>query len=246
MASADDPDRQLAVGDPDQQLTAGDPDRQLTAGDPDRQLAVGDLARATGLTVRTLHHYDRLGLLSPGRDAGGRRRYGPAEIRRLHQIVALRGFGLPLAEIAQLLAGGGPDPMRLLRRQLEQAEERIAAAQRLRQSLLAVIARLASLDGEVTVSQLTELIERMITMDGKLTREQLDQMTEQRRRMTASLTPGQLAKLQRAEQVSRLTPEQLAEMQRPRRQLLPDDFPCDEARLAILQSQPETRVRRVF
>jgi hypothetical protein len=39
---------------------------------------------------------------------------------------------------------------------------------------------------------------------------------------------------------------QLAEMQRQRRQLLPDDFPCDEARLAILQSQPETRVRKVF
>jgi hypothetical protein len=67
-------------------------DRGQAAGndDPGELLAVGDLARATGLTVRTLHHYDRLGLLPPLRDAGGRRRYGPAEARRLHQIIALR------------------------------------------------------------------------------------------------------------------------------------------------------------
>jgi MerR family transcriptional regulator, thiopeptide resistance regulator len=64
----------------------------MTSADgPGQLLAVGDLARATGLTVRTLHHYDRIGLLSPARDASGRRRYGPAETRRLHQIVALRG-----------------------------------------------------------------------------------------------------------------------------------------------------------
>jgi len=198
-----------------------------SAHGPGQPLAVGDLARATGLTVRTLHHYDRLGLLSPVRDAAGRRRYGQAEARRLHQIIALRGFGLPLAEIARLLEGEGPDPLRLLRRQLEQAEERIAAAQRLRRSLQAAIGGLTSLEGEVTVRQFVELIERMITMDRKLTREQLDQMTEQRNRMTARLTPEELARLQkqREEQVSKLTPEQLAELHQQRQQLLPDDFP---------------------
>jgi DNA-binding transcriptional MerR regulator len=201
-----------------------------SAQDPGR-LAVGDLARATGLTVRTLHHYDRLGLLSPVRDGGGRRRYGPAEVRRLHQIIALRGFGLPLAEIAGLLAGKGPDPLPLLRRQLAQAEERIAAAQRLRQSLLAAISQLTSLDGEVTVRQFVELIERMVTVDRRLTREQLDQLTEQRRQATARLTPEELSRLQqqREEQVSKLTPEQLAELGRQRQQFLPADFAGPEA-----------------
>jgi DNA-binding transcriptional MerR regulator len=217
---------------------AGDPgpapghDPDPAPGDyPGRLLAVGDLARATGLTVRTLHHYDRLGLLSPVRDAGGRRRYGPAESRRLHQIIALRGFGLPLAEIARLLAGEGPDPLRLLRRKLAQAEERIAAAQRLRHSLLAVICDLTSLDGEVTAHQFVELIERMITVDRKLTREQLDQMIEQRRQLTARLTPEELAQLQkqREEQVSKLTPGQLAELGQRRQQLLPADFPAPGA-----------------
>jgi len=62
---------------------------QLPATGQDQPLAVGDLARATGLTVRTLHHYDRLGLLSPGRSgcciaswsrprSGSRRRSGCA------------------------------------------------------------------------------------------------------------------------------------------------------------------------
>ena len=194
---------------------------------PGQPLAVGDLARATGLTVRTLHHYDRLGLLPPARDAAGRRRYGPAETRRLHQIIALRGFGLPLAEIARLLEGEGPDPLRLLHRQLEQAEERIAAAQRLRRSLLAAIRGLTSLEGEVTARQYVELIERMITVDRKLTREQLEQMIEQRKQITARLTPEELAQLQkqREEKVSTLSPEQLAELHQQRQQLLPSDFP---------------------
>jgi DNA-binding transcriptional MerR regulator len=208
-------------------MTPADDPGQAPADDPGQLLAVGDLARATGLTVRTLHHYDRLGLLSPVRDAGGRRRYGPAEARRLHQIIALRGFGLPLAEIARLLEGEGPDPLRLLRRQLAQAEERIAAAQRLRHSLLAAICGLTSLDGEVTARQLVELVERMITVDRKLTREQLDQMIEQRRQLTARLTREELAQLQkqREEQVSKLTPGQLAELHQQRQQLLPADFP---------------------
>ncbi|GAA0331438.1 MerR family transcriptional regulator [Actinoallomurus spadix] len=116
--------------------------------DASRTLSVGELARATGLTVRALHHYDRLGLLSPARDGAGRRCYGPAEVRRLHRILALRGFGLSLAEIQEVLDGAGTDLRTLLRRQLEQTEERIAAAQRLRGALLAVIG--ASAGGEGT------------------------------------------------------------------------------------------------
>ena len=79
------------------------------------RLALGQvLARATGVTVRALHHYDRLGLLRPARDRAGRRRYGRAEVRRLHQIVALRSFGPALAEIAQLLDGTRADPRDLI------------------------------------------------------------------------------------------------------------------------------------
>jgi MerR family transcriptional regulator, thiopeptide resistance regulator len=57
-------------------------------------LAIGALAKRAGLTVRTLHHYDAIGLLSPsGRSGGGYRLYAKADVMRLHQILALRQFG---------------------------------------------------------------------------------------------------------------------------------------------------------
>ena len=67
-------------------------------------LRVGELAQRTGLTIRTLHHYDELGLLRPARrsttvSGPGYRLYGPAEVERLTQILLLRRLGLPLEEI---------------------------------------------------------------------------------------------------------------------------------------------------
>lgn len=54
-------------------------------------MKVGELARRTGLSVRTLHHYDDIGLLTPaGRTPSGHRIYGMAEVRRLQQIASLR------------------------------------------------------------------------------------------------------------------------------------------------------------
>ena len=69
------------------------------------KLKIGELARRTGLTVRTLHHYDQIGLLSPSvRSDAGYRLYGGDDIARLHQIQALRRFGLALADIGNTLA----------------------------------------------------------------------------------------------------------------------------------------------
>ena len=74
-------------------------------------LRVGELARRAGLTVRTLHHYDEIGLLQPsGRSASGYRLYSQADVQRLHAIQTLRHLGLALADIAGLLADGGVNP----------------------------------------------------------------------------------------------------------------------------------------
>lgn len=63
-------------------------------------LKVGELAKRCGLTVRTLHHYDQIGLLRPSaRSGSGYRLYGRSDIARLHQIQVLRKLGLSLAEI---------------------------------------------------------------------------------------------------------------------------------------------------
>jgi MerR family transcriptional regulator, thiopeptide resistance regulator len=200
----------------------------------DPAMTVGALARATGVTVRALHHYDRLGLLRPGRDPGGRRRYGPAEVRRLHQIIVLRSFGLPLGEIAQVLDGAGPDPRDLLRRQLRRTEEQLAALGRLHGTLRSLIAAWppggagtgtgTGVGGGVGVSQLIELIERTTAVTEKLTMEQFEQMSRQRAEAMAALSPEEVAGMQRqrAEQASKLSPEELAAMEQRRREMLPD------------------------
>jgi MerR family transcriptional regulator, thiopeptide resistance regulator len=78
---------------------------------------IGEVAAATGLTVRTLHHYDEIGLLEPSeRSDAGYRRYSDADVRRLYRIVAFRRLGFALPEIGALLdADGTPDPRALIR-----------------------------------------------------------------------------------------------------------------------------------
>jgi DNA-binding transcriptional MerR regulator len=72
----------------------------------ERHWKVGELARATGLTVRTLHHYDEVGLMRPAaRTAAGHRLYSAEDVRRLYSIVALRGLGFGLPEVSALLDG---------------------------------------------------------------------------------------------------------------------------------------------
>ncbi len=72
-------------------------------------MLIGELARASGLTVRTLQYYDRLGLLTPmDRGQNGYRLYGPAEAATLYRIRALRMLGLSLAEIASVLKADEP------------------------------------------------------------------------------------------------------------------------------------------
>ena len=59
-----------------------------------------EFAELTGVTVRTLHHYDRLGLLKPsGRTAAGYRLYGERDFARLQQIITLKFIGFPLNQI---------------------------------------------------------------------------------------------------------------------------------------------------
>ncbi len=69
-------------------------------------LQAHEFAARAGVTVRTLHHYDRLGLLRPTRrTAAGYRLYGAADFARLQQIVTLKFIGLPLKQIKELLHG---------------------------------------------------------------------------------------------------------------------------------------------
>src|SRR6478752_6178684 len=78
---------------------------------------VGELAERTGLTVRTLHHYDAMGLLSPsGRTdsahGAGHRLYNAADLAKLQQITSLKLLGFSLDQIRDYLARSDYDPRR--------------------------------------------------------------------------------------------------------------------------------------
>ncbi|MFB7219909.1 MerR family transcriptional regulator [Streptomyces sp. NPDC056227] len=94
--------------------------------------SVGQVAGFAGVTVRTLHHYDGIGLLSPGgRSHAGHRRYSDADLDRLQQILFYRELGFPLEEIAVLLDDPDADPQDHLRRQHALLSGRIAELQKM-------------------------------------------------------------------------------------------------------------------
>lgn len=105
----------------------------------DARLTVGEVARHAGLSVRTLHHYDQLGLLVPGgRSASGYRLYSPDDLHRLLQIQHLKSLGLSLEEVAAALDAEGFDASGVLEDHIAEVERRIAAEQRLLRTLSAL------------------------------------------------------------------------------------------------------------
>src|SRR5262245_34139797 len=79
---------------------------------------VGAVTALTGVSVRTLHHYDHIGLVVPTvRTPAGCRGYTDADIERLHLVLVYRSIGMPLDEIRTLLDDPNSDEFEHLRRQ---------------------------------------------------------------------------------------------------------------------------------
>lgn len=98
---------------------------------PPDGLTVGGAASVVGVTVRTLHHWDEVGLARPSqRTLGGHRLYDAADVARLHRVRLYRELGVPLAEIAELLDAPTEDAEESLTRQRDQVREHIARLQR--------------------------------------------------------------------------------------------------------------------
>jgi MerR family transcriptional regulator, thiopeptide resistance regulator len=108
-------------------------------------LKVGEAARATGLTVRALHHYDEAGLVRPSeRTHAGHRLYGARELARLEKVAALRRAGLGLEDIAGALASG--DVRAALERRLAEVEQELAAGADVRRRLIDAIKELTMIE----------------------------------------------------------------------------------------------------
>jgi len=141
-------------------------------------LKVGELATRTGLTVRTLHHYDEVGLLRPGqRTAAGHRLYGPDEIRRLQQITSLRHVGLSLEEIGACLARKEYGVARVLKMQRDRVREQIDRHETLLATLSYLIERLDS-DEAPGVDDVTNVIRMTMDHEKYYSPEQMKQLRD--------------------------------------------------------------------
>ena len=108
----------------------------------DEILDIAQVARRTGLSSRALRFYEARGLVKPLRTASGRRAYGPGELERINQVVALKRAGLTLAQIQRLGGRGSIDLGRLVEAQLEAIEARAAELADARALLLSVQSRI--------------------------------------------------------------------------------------------------------
>lgn len=138
--------------------------------DDDRGWRVGDLARATGLTVRTLHYYDEIGLVAPShRSDGGHRVYSDADVERLYRVCMLRRVGLPLAQIATALDADSSDARSVLTAHLRDVDQRLETEQRLRGRLARLLSQPPD-EGSSRGRDLLEVLEDMTAIDAGVQR----------------------------------------------------------------------------
>ena len=141
---------------------------------------VGELAKRTGVSVRALHHYDEIGLLSPShRSEAGYRLYTQVDVARLQQIRSLRALGFSLEESRDFLKRPEVTPDRVLQLHIAHLKEQIAAQQSLADRLEQVARRWRS-DENVPTEEFLQIIE-VTNMIGKYyTPEQMEQLKQRR------------------------------------------------------------------
>lgn len=142
---------------------------------------VGELAKQTGLTVRALHHYDEIGLLTPSqRSASGYRLYDGEDIARLLQILSLRQLGFSLDEIRDSLAKPELSLPRVLELHIARLRDGIELQRRLCSRLETMAERLRSSE-VVSVEEFLETMEVMNMFEKYYTPEQLQQLEERKK-----------------------------------------------------------------
>ncbi len=147
-----------------------------TGGVDQPRWSVGALAKIAGMTVRTLHHSDELGLLRPGEwTRSGHRRYTEADLHRLYQIRLLRQLGMSLEEIGDVLVDtSDPGPLAdVLTGHLEQLDEQVWRLNALRRQTRGLLVQLTATTRPDS-DRLLALLGSTTIFDRHLTREQRD------------------------------------------------------------------------
>src|SRR5688572_14418879 len=137
---------------------------------------VGELAERTGLTVRTLHHYDQIGLLSPShRSKAGHRLYGERDVKRLQKIVSLRQLGLTLDQVAEWLSRPRLSAVQVLDLHIRKIREQIGAQEALCSRLEGITRALRARE-QVSMEEFLNTIEAIQMYDKYYTPEELERL----------------------------------------------------------------------
>lgn len=132
------------------------------------------------MTVRTLHHWEQVGLIAPaGRSEAGYRLYGEAEVERLLRVVGLRQLGLSLAEVRECLDRPEGTLPRMIDRRIARLDAEIVRQRQLRDRLDAVAARLRTAE-RVSVDELLETVEMMTMYETYFDEAQRRKLAERR------------------------------------------------------------------
>jgi DNA-binding transcriptional MerR regulator len=128
-------------------------------------LKVGELARRTGLTVRTLHHYDAIDLLKPSlHTEAGYRLYTADDVARLQQVLSLRQLGFSLEEVRACLDRPGFSALEVIDLHVARLREQVDEQRKLCERLEALAGHLRAA-GEVSADEFLETIERMTMLE---------------------------------------------------------------------------------
>jgi MerR family transcriptional regulator, thiopeptide resistance regulator len=143
-------------------------------------MKVGELAKRTGLSIRTLHHYEEMGLLAPReRTQSGHRLYGETDVVQLQKVLALKQLGMSLEQIRNWLHAHPfevVDAVRMQRKRVSRQIEMLTSVQR----RLELIEHRMNGSETVSVDDILEALEAMAMFEKYYTQEQLEQL-EQRR-----------------------------------------------------------------
>jgi DNA-binding transcriptional MerR regulator len=153
---------------------------------PFQALKVGELARRTGLTIRTLHHYDEIGLLKPSlHTEAGHRLYTAGDLARLQQVLSLRQLGFGLEEVKSCLDRPGFSPLEVIRLHVARLREQIELERGLCERLEALVACFHPA-GEVSADAFLWAIEVMNMIENYYTPEQLESFRKRREEAAAA------------------------------------------------------------
>ncbi len=171
-----------------------------------RYWKVGELARQTGVSIRTLHYYDEIGLLCPSQHTeSGHRLYRKQDVIRLQQIKSLQQLGFSLEEVRDLLNRPEFSPQHILQMHVARLQKQIAQQQKLCKRLQTITHRLQSAE-EISVDEFLQAIketELMEKFEKYYTPEQLEEL-RQRKKIVGE---------ERIKEVEKEWPELIAQVQ---------------------------------